>query len=815
MLETAWQDVRYGYRLLLRSPLFTLTAALSLSIGIGATTSIFSVASAMLLRPLPGIADQSRLVDIGRTQDGKDFDNSSYPNYLDVRKRVTTLSDVYAIKLESQPMGLGGQDGAERIYGCIVSANYFSVLGTRAYAGRLLMDADDEGAPGSHPVIVISYELWQRRFGGRGNVIGETVPLNGSPFTIVGISPPGFQGTSLLRSDAWVPISAMPLASPRLEAGLLTSRQGVWLLMGGRLKPGVTVAQARAELASIGAALEREFPVINRGKGLTAMASAVVPGHIDVFAGFLGGLMAIVGLVLMIACVNLSGMMLARAAGRRREIAVRLAIGASRGRLVRQLLTETALLFFVGCTAGLLLAGWFRALLMALLPSLPVPVGIDMPMDGRVLAFAIALSLAAAVLSGLAPALQASRTDLVPALKIDGSGAGGRLRLRSAFLVGQVAMSLLLVLTAGLFMRVLGHAASIQPGFDQRQVDVLMLDLSLARYTEKTGPAFAMDLVTRAASQPGVRSAAFVSDLPLDGGRQGYGSVRTPGLRRGDSDRIEADWNVVSPGYFKTLDIALMRGRDFTDADVEGAPRVAIINVAMARAIWGTADVVGRTIEANDSGKWEPLTIVGVAADAQVMWLTEPANPYLYVPIAQRYTSRASLVVKSAGGSAIPQMRALIRQINPNLPVSQALPLQEITALSLIPQRITAAVAGSLGIVGLLLAALGIYGVTSYSVARRLRELGIRVALGADGGSVLRLILRQGLVLTLAGVAIGLVVGALVFQVVRSLLLGVAAIDPITFLGGAALFLAVALAASYFPARRATKVDPMVALRAE
>jgi predicted permease len=295
----------------------------------------------------------------------------------------------------------------------------------------------------------------------------------------------------------------------------------------------------------------------------------------------------------------------------------------------------------------------------------------------------------------------------------------------------------------------------------------------------------------------------------------GFGSVRTPGLRRGDTDRLEADWNIVSPGYFKTLDIALVRGRDFTDADVAGAPRVAIVNVAMARAIWNTADVLGRTIETNDSGKWEPVRIVGVAADAQFMALGEAANPYLYVPFAQRYSSRVSLAVKSAGGSTIPQMRALIRQLNPNLPVSQALPLTEVTALNLIPQRIAAAVAGSLGIVGLLLAAIGIYGVTSYSVARRIREIGIRVALGADGTSVLRLILRQGLVLTLAGIVIGLALGALVSQVVRSLLMGIAALDPITFGAGAALFLAVALAASYFPARRATKVDPMVALRAE
>ena len=382
-------------------------------------------------------------------------------------------------------------------------------------------------------------------------------------------------------------------------------------------------------------------------------------------------------------------------------------------------------------------------------------------------------------------------------------------------MVGQVAMSLLLVLTAGLFLRALGHAASIQPGFDQHNVDVAMLDLSLARYTEATGARFGMDLVQRAASQPGVLSAALVSDLPLDGGRQGFGSIRTPGLRRGDSDRINADWNIISPGYFKTLGLALVRGRDFSDADVAGAPRAAIVNVAMARAIWGTADVLGRTIETDDSDKWEPLTIVGVAADAQVISLGQPAGPYLYVPFAQRYTSRTALVVKSAGGTVIPQIRALVRQLNPNLPISQAMPLTQVTAVGLIPQRIAAAVAGSLGLVGLLLAAIGIYGVTSYSVARRVREIGIRVALGADGQSVLRLILRQGLVLTLAGIVIGLAAGVLVALVLRSLLLGIAAVDPVTFAGGSVLFLAVALAAGYFPARRATKVDPMVALRAE
>ena len=819
MFDSVWQDLRYGIRLLRRSPLFTLTAALSLAIGIGANTTIFSAASAMLLRPLPGIAEPGRLVDIGRTQNGRDFDNSSYPNYRDIRARVTTLTDVYAIKLDAQPMGLGGQDGAERIYGMIVSANYFPVLGTRAHAGRLLNDADDEGAPGSHPVLVISYELWQRRFGGSASVIGQTVPLNGYPFTIVGVAPPGFQGTTLMRSDAWVPMASTPLVSPRLRsANLLTSRPAVWLLMGGRLKPGVTVAQANAELVSIGAGLEREFPKENRGKGLKAVASAVVPGHIDVFVGFLGLLMAIVGLVLLIACVNLSGMMLARAAGRRREIAVRLAIGASRWRLARQLLTETALLFLVGCGLGLLLSRWLHAMLMSLLPALPVPVGIEMPIDGRVMAFAIALSFVASVLSGLAPALQSSRPDLLPALKADGGGTfGGRLRMRSVFLVGQVAMSLLLVVTAGLFLRALGHATAIDPGFDRTNVDVLMLDFSLARYDETTGPVFARDLVNRAGSRPGVRSAALVSDLPLDGGRQGYGPIRTPGLRRGDSEEVPADWNVVSPGYFKTLDLRLVRGRDFTDADKTGAPRVAIVNEAFARVAWGTPDAIGRTIELNDdpSGGWQQATIVGIAADARVIWLDARVDPYIYVPLAQRYTPRLALVVKNAGATSIPDMRTAIREINPDMPVSQAMPMTDVTALTLIPQRIAAGVAGSLGVICLLLAAIGIYGMTSYSVNRRVREIGIRVALGADGSSVLRLMLRQAIVLTFVGVAIGLGVSAVAAVVLASLLVGVPRIDPLTFGSSAMLFIIVALAASYLPARRATRVDPMIALRAE
>jgi putative ABC transport system permease protein len=816
MLHTIWQDVRYGLRLLGRSPLFTLTAVLSLAIGIGANTAIFSAVSGLVLRPLPGVQDAGRLVDIGRTQNGSGFDNSSYPNFLDVRARATTLTDVYAARLDPSPMGLGGQDGAERIYGTTVSANYFTVLGTKPAAGRLLVEADDSGAPGSHPVMVISHELWRRRFGGDPNIVGQTVPLNGTPFAIVGITPPGFQGTTVLRSDAWVPISATPLATPRRNANLLTMREGVWLVMGGRLKPGVTLAQANAEISAIGAALQREFPRENRGKGLVAMKSAVVPGNMGAFAGFLALLMGIVGVVLLIACVNLSGMLLARAAGRRREVAVRLAIGASRARLAQQMLTETMLLFAGGGVLGVVLSGWVQAMLLGVLPQLPIPLGIEMPMDLRVLAFALILSFGAALVSGLAPALQASRPDVVRALKAEGAGAGSRLRLRSAFLVGQVALSLLLVVMAGLFLRALGHAASMNPGFDATNVDVAMLDLSLARYTDATGPEFHRDLLSRTSARAGVVSAALAIDLPLDGGNVGLGSLKTPGIRHGDSEEVGAHWNAVSPGYFKTLNLPLARGRDFTDADVATAPKVAIINEALARAAWGTTDAVGRTIQADytDAG-WESVTIVGVTTDAQVEWLGGTVVPLIYVPLSQRYVPRVSLLVKTGGVSAIPLVRAVVRELNPNLPVAQAMPLTDINALQLIPQRVVGAAAGTFGIVGLLLAAIGIYGVTSYHVTHRVREIGIRVALGADRRRVLGMILRQSATLTGIGVAIGLTAGAVVAQVVRSLLFDVSALDPITFAGGALLFLAVAAAASLGPARRATRVDPMIALRAE
>ncbi|MEP6914813.1 MAG: ABC transporter permease, partial [Acidobacteriota bacterium] len=748
MLDTIRQDARYTIRLLKKSPLFTVTAALSLAIGIGANATIFSVVNALLLRPLPGLARPEQLVDVGRTQDGHGFDTVSYPNYADLRERATTLAGIYAYNVGPQPMSLATSGEAERVYGGVVTPNYFGVLGTKPAAGRLFTEADGHDVP--HAVAVLSHELWQRRFAGSPGIVGQTISLNGQPFMVVGVAPAGFHGTTLLKSDLWVPISMVREAMPHLGKDAMNQRGAVWLFMGARLKEGVSTARANAELQAIGAALEREHPAENRGKNFTVAKSEIFPGETSAIAGFLGFLMVIVGLVLLVACVNVAGMLLARSVARRREIAVRLAIGAGRSRLVRQLLTETAILFAIGGTAGILLTQWLTMLLLGVLPEIPVPIGVRIETDWRVVGFGVVLSLGAALLSGLAPALQASRADLVPALKTERLDGGlSRLRLRNAFVVAQVTMSLVLVIVGGLFLRALQHAAEISPGFNVSRVDVVSIDLSLAGYGAETAAPFMRELLARTRTLPGVESASAAVDLPLDGGRMGMGGLTVPGKRPPVGDAFDPDWNVSAPGLFRTLELALLRGRDFTEADTAASTPVAIINQALATQIWPGEDPIGRqmVMSAPDS-QGTTLTVVGVAADARVISLTGPVAPYIYVPLAQHYLSRVAIFIRTTDGrSSIPQVRGLIRSLNPGLPISEAMTLADVTAVGLVPQRVAAALAGSLGLVGLLLAAIGIHGVTSYAVSRRTREIGIRIALGADRVTVVRLVLGQGLAL--------------------------------------------------------------------
>jgi len=820
MIQTTGQDIRYALRLLRRSPLFTVTAALSLAIGIGANTTIFSIASALLLRPLPGLSDPSRLVDIGRTQNGSGFDNLSYPNYRDYRERQKSLTDVYAARPDPVPLSLATSSDAVRIYGAVVSANYFAILGVRPLLGRTLQDRDD--APGnSHSVAVLSYDLWARTFGGDQSIVGQTISLNNRPFMVVGVAPAGFQGTTLMKPDVWTPIAGVADTMPRLSQDsrndVFNQRRAVWLMMGGRLKDGVTIAQAHAEARAIGSNLQQEYPNENEGKSLTVVRSTLVPGQSVAVGGFFGLLMLIVLLVLMIACVNVAGILLARGAARRREIAVRLAMGAGRARLIRQLLTETTILFVAGGVGGLILSQWLTSLLLALIPRLPVQIDFTVRTDWRVVLFTVVLSFVAAILSGLAPALQSSRADLVPALKTEGLDSGKpRLRLRSLLVIGQVTMSLTLVIMAGLFLRALEHAAAIEPGFDERRVDVVQLDLSLAGYTADSARPFVRELLERIRSLPGVESATLSVDVPLDGGRMGLGGLKAPGKTPPRGQYFQADWNIVEPGLFGTLKLPLVRGRDFTAADTASSQWVAIVNEALAAAIWPGEDPVGKQVIVPDENKQREVTIVGVTGNARLVWLTGPVEPYIYMPFAQRYLPRVSLLVRTTDDrSAVAEVRTLLRTMNAGLPITESMRLSELTAIGMVPQRMAASVAGTLGIVGLLLCAIGIYGVTSYSVAQRTREIGIRVALGADRVDVIRLVLRQGLVLAAAGTAIGVVIAGAGSTFLESLLYGMRGLDPITFAGACLLFAAVTLVASYIPARRATRVDPMVALRNE
>lgn len=815
MFETWLQDARFALRLLRKSPLFTATAALSLAIGIGANATIFSVGSALLLRPMPAVTQPDRLVDIGRHRGNDDFDTVSYPNYKDLRDRATSFTGIYAYLIEPTPMSLAGAGDAQRIYGTLVTGNFFDVLGVRPHLGRLLRP-DDDAPSGGSAVVVLSHDLWTGRFAADSQIVGKPITLNGAAFLVVGVAPRGFQGTTLLKGDLWVPLSTLALSRPSSRQSLFTSRASTWLFMTGRLRDGVSVHTANAELAAIGAALEREFPQTNARMGFTARPSAVIPGITRMVAAFIALLMAIVTLLLLIACVNLAGMLLARGATRQREMAVRLAIGAGAGRVARQLLTETIVLFVIGAAAGLALSQLLTGLLLSVLPQLPVPLFVEITTDWRVVAFTAVMSLVAAIGCGLAPALQARRTSLVGSLRDDGfGGSRSKLRLRNVFVVGQVMLSLVLVVAAGLFMRALQHAASTPTGFDHRNVDVITLDLSLARHTEDTGRRFARELLERARALPMVRSAAIAVDLPLDGGNMGFGTLSVPNAPGADRNgRIEADWNIVEPGLFETLGMRLVRGRDFTPQDSRGSAPVIIVNEAFARAAWGDADPIGRQVD-GDARENVKRTVIGVAADARLRSLGEAAEPYVYVPFGQMYHDRINLLVKTTGATSIADVRALVRTMNPNLPVTEAMPLAEVTALGTIPQRIAAAIAGTLGIVGLLLAAIGIYGVTSYAVAQRTREIGIRMALGADSRVVMRLMLRQGIALAAVGVGMGLALAAAAAQLIRSLLFGISGVDAVTFAGAAAIFAAVSLIACYVPARRALSVDPMTALRAQ
>ena len=823
-LDDARQDVPYAARLLRRDPVFAATAAVSLAIGIGANTTVFTIANALLFRPPAGVVEPNRLVDIGSTTDGAGFGTCSYLTYLDIRRRTTSFDGVYAYSLFPRAMSLAGAGGgAERVFATDVTTNYFTVLGALPAAGRLF-DVRDKEDPGASPIAVLSDGFWTRRFNRDPAIVGGTLTLNGHPFVVVGVASAGFQGTGVRAADVWIPLNMVGVTSPQATA-LLTNRAAAWLLIGGRLKAGVSVPQADAEMNAIGRTLQREYPDQNRTTDLRVLALSPVPGNSAPIAAFLAVLMGIASVVLAIACANLAGVLLARAAVRRREIAVRLAMGAGRARLVRQLLAETLTIFALGGAAGLLAARSMTSVLVSLLPALPFPVNASLALDGRALVFTTGLVLLTALASGLAPALQATKTDVVSVLK-DDARVPARLRLRQAFVIAQVALSILLVVIAGLFARALQRMGSMDPGFDAHGVELLSLDLPLAGYTETTAPPFARAVLDRVRRLPAVQVATIAAALPGGFERLGLGGIGGPRASAPNGQRfVSADWNVVEPGYFAALRIPFVAGRDFDGAEREETEQVVIIGEGAARRFWPdkpTRSVVGESVVQRGGprtpAQMRTLRVIGVVRDPRYGTLVEGTTGlYIYVPLQQQYVpGRTMIVVRTTDGRRIADtIRALVASMDPSLPMLTAQAAEEYTALGLVPHRVAVSVSGSLGLVGLLLAAIGIYGVTAYAATRRTREIGIRIALGARRGDVLRMVLRQGLRLVLVGSAIGLTFAAATSPLLAGLFFGVPPLDPVTFIGTAALFAAIGLAACYLPARRATRVDPMQALRYE
>jgi predicted permease len=826
------QDVRYAARLLRRNPIFTGVAAVSLAVGIGANTTIFTIANGLLLRPPNGVAAGQQLVDIFRGREGESLANftTSYPYYRDVRQRAATVADMFAFDLNMKPVSIGSADGTEMAFAMVVTSNYFAVLGVTPAAGRTFESIDDAVVP----TVVLSHRYWERRFNANPALVGQTIRINRLPFIVAGVAAKAFRSTNVTAPDLWMPMSAVTVLEP--ESRRLQSRAMLDLGMGGRLKPGASRMQAAADLDAIALGLEREHPVEDGGVRLRVAALSSVPGPIaTVASGLLASLFAVVSAVLLIACANVSGVLLARAAARRREIAVRIAIGAGRARLIRQFLTETIVLFVLGGLFGLALARALTSVLLSVLPAVPIPVDVSIPLDGRVLAFTIGVSSVAALLAGIAPALHAARADVVVALKDESQGPRDRLRLRSTFVVAQVAISITLVVIASLLVQALQRLSAIDQGFDPRGVEFASVDLTAAGYNSASAAAFAEQLVARIRAMSGVDAASLSQWMPGRGGAD-VALVAAGATPPNGEASFAGTWNAVSPDFFRTLRVSPVAGREFTASDRTGGEAVTILTASSARMLWPGQDPIGRYVTWLD-GQRDPamrrtqLKVVGIVPDltpraggGQTQFRDRRPGgaamrrPILmmYVPLAQHFTPRLTIFARSDGNRRLAaDIRALVKSLDANLPMATPQPLDAQTGPIYFQLRLAATVAGSVGAVGLLLAALGVYGVAAYTAQCRTREFGVRMALGASRADVIRMVMGQGLSLVALGSTFGFALAVAASRLFRALLADVSVFDLRTLGGAALLFMIVGLAACVGPARRATSVDAMDALRYE
>jgi predicted permease len=808
-LEHLSQDVRFALRMLRRSPGFSILAVLCLTLGIGATTSVFSWIEGILLRPFPLVAGQERMMAVTGTNRGSERDDVSWPDFVDFQKNCTLFDAFIVDKIMGVTLSIG--DRAERTTGSIVSANYFDAIGVHPILGRGFEPAEDFGR-NAHPVTVISYRMWKERFHADPAIAGKTQMFNGMPHTIIGVAPEGFYGTFVgWAMQFWVPTSMQERFG---TSYMLEDRGGRWIEGFVRLKPGVTPAQAQAEISAIAKRLENDYPATNRGRGIKLYPLWQTPfNNAGTLLPTLSIALAVVVFVLLIACANVSNLLLVRAFGRRREMTVRLAVGAGRGRVLQQLITEGLILAALAAAGGLLLANWCRNLLPLLLPQRSgVTMTLPGEIDWRVLVLSVAVGLIATLLFGLVPAAQTTKIDLASALKADSSGVvGGRGRAlaRSSLVLVQVALSFVLLVGAGLLFQSMRVVQNTSPGFS-KDVLVTGIDFKAAGYDLLRSRNFEDELIDRLQGLAGVQSAAFARMVPFSYGSYSSAPIAVDGYQAAPDEQPTVDSNEIGPGYFATMGIPLVSGRDFTRADNETAPPVAVVNEAMVAQYWRGHDPVGQRLQVK--GRW--IQVVGVAKTSKYRNLVETSKPFFYVPLRQGPLGQSLQVRTALAPGAM--SRALVHEIHAldaNLAPSEFITMREQVDRTTAVQRVATMMLTVFGGLALSLAAIGLYGVMSYTVSQSTRELGLRMALGANASDLLRMVMSQGVTLTAGGVVLGAAAALGLTRLIGNLLYQVSPRDPLAF-GSAFLIMTIAsLAACFVPAWRATRTDPVRALR--
>jgi predicted permease len=817
-------DVRYGFRRLNNNVGFTVVAVACLALGICASITVFSVVNSLLLRPIPGVLGQDRLVSVTskpqRDEVGDLVDRPlSYPELLRYREASRAFFDLVAYETVPVNLVVGGEP--LRLKGQLVADNYFTVLGLRPAEGRLI--APGARAPEAPPEVVVSHALWRRAFPGRQG-LGSVVSLNGHSFVVVGVAPPGFRGTQNEDDlDVWMPIATAPLVRTDLRESDLRDPDRRWLFgIFGRLAPGIDLERAQRQMNLLAGRLAGGPAPGKRPPELLLYPDLKIrPGTQRDLASTLGLLSIVVGLLMLVVCANLGGLLLVKAAARREEIGVRLALGVTRGQLVRQLLAESIALSLVGGVLGFVLSLWTVDLLQGLSLGRYLPRIRELAVDGRVVAFSIAVSLAAGTLFGLLPALWATRRQAAPLLHSAGDAAApdsGRSHLQELSVVGQVAVSLMLLVTTGLFVRTLWNLRSIDPGFNCAEILNLRLDLSLQRYPEASGRRFYEQLLSQVPRLPGVRSAVLASWVPLSNGNgvEHYSVVQPRSAAAPRAQEVVCQYSVVVPGYFRELAIPVVRGREFSADDRPGAVPVMIVDESLAALLWPDRDPIGERVHVGPARAGEEREVVGVARSVRLRNLNEPDRPFFYLPLAQHYEPAMALQVRTASDPqrVADAIRALLRKLDPNLGVEVRSFEAEVKE-ALAQPRLLSWLLASFSLTALLVTAIGLYGTLAFMVSRRTRELGIRMALGARGVEIVAMVLQRGLALTLCGLLLGLVAASWATSVFSSFLFGVTPTDPAVFLVVAFLLTLVSLAASSLPAYSATRIDPMAIIRHE